>query len=113
MEWIHHNNRNNCSGLTNTEFEIHCNNDNKPWDCDKCCAKSLSTLPYNVLDDDSWLDFNEIITNQNNVSDDVNMFTCDVAKDFISQCDSIQNLINFENDDDDDNVPTSVNSKYK
>ena len=41
------------------------------------------------------------------------MLTCDVAKDFIAQCDSIQNLINLENDDDDDeNLPNSVNSTY-
>ena len=33
-------------------------------------------------------------------------------KQTISQCDSIQNLINLENDDDDFNLPTAVNSKY-
>ena len=60
-----------------------------------------------------WLKFNEIKTNHNNVSDEINMFTtCNEAKDFISQCDSIQTLINLENDDDDFDLPTALNSKY-
>ena len=49
------------------------------------------------------------------MSDEINMFTCNEARDFISQCDSIQNLINLDNEDDDDddfNLPTAVNSKY-
>ena len=97
------------------EFEIHCKEDNKPWECDKCCVNFLSTLPFNDLDTGSWLKFNEIKTNHNNVSDEINMFTCNEAKDFISQCGSIQNLINLDNEDDDDddfNLPTAVNSKY-
>ena len=102
LEWVHHNNRNNCSGLTNMEFEIHCKDDNKPWECDKCCVNFLTTLPFNDLDTGSWLKFNEIKTNHNNMSDEINMFTCNEAKDFISQCDSIQNLINLDNEDDDD-----------
>ena len=117
LEWVHHNNKSNCSGLTNTEFEMHCKDDSKPWECDKCCGNFLSTLPFNDLDTGSWLKFNEIKINHNNMSDEINMFTCNEAKDFISQCDSIQNLINLENDDDDDddddfNLPTAVNSKY-
>ena len=111
--WVHHNNRNNCSGLTNTEFEFHSNDTNKPWECDNCSAKSFSTLPFHDLDDSSWLNFNEIKINHNIVSEEINMFTRDTAKEFISQCDSIQNFINCDNDDDDDdNLPIPVNSNY-
>ena len=28
-KWIHHNNRNNCSGLTDPEFESHCKDASK------------------------------------------------------------------------------------
>ena len=112
LGWVHHNNRNNCSGLTNTEFETHCSDNSKLWECDKCSIKSLSFLPFTHLDDSNWLNFNEIKTNQNNLSDDVNMFTSDTSKEFISQCDLIQNSINFDNDDDDDYLPTPVNSKF-
>ena len=95
------------------EFEIHCKDDSKHWECDKCCLNFLSTLPFNDLDTGSWLEFNEIKINHNNMSE-INMFTCNEAKDFISQCDSFQNLINLGEDDDDDdfNLPTAVNSKY-
>ena len=112
LGWVHHNNRNNCSGLTNTEFEIHCNDINKQWVCDKCNVKSLSLFPFTTLDDTSWLDFNEIKTNQHTLSDEINMLNSAEAKDFVAQCDSIQNLINLENNDDDDILPTQVNSKY-
>ena len=84
MGWVHHNNTNTCSGLTNTEFEIHCNENNKPWECDNCNAKSPFTLPFSNLDDSSWLNFNEIKFKQHNLSDDINMINSPEAKDFVS-----------------------------
>ena len=73
LGWVHHNNRNNCSGITNTEFHDHCNNIGKYFECDKCCSKSICFLPFSNLDDNDWLNFNEIKSNY--VSDDVNMIT--------------------------------------
>ena len=35
----------------------------------------------------------------NNLSDDINMINSAEAKNFTTQCDSIQNIINFEIDD--------------
>ena len=59
-EWVHHNNRNNCSGLTDTEFESHRNDETKPWKCDNCIAKTTSTsffnLPFVHLDKDCLYD---------------------------------------------------------
>ena len=112
LQWIHHNNRNNCSRLTNTEFEIHCNDNNKSWECEKCSAESLFYLPFSVLDDTSWSNFNEIKSNQINFSDDINTINSTEVKNFVSQCDSIQNIINFDIDDEDDNPLTQINSKY-
>ena len=53
------------------EFEIHCKDDSKHWECDKCCVNFLSTLPFNDLDTGSWLKFNEIKINHNNMSDEI------------------------------------------
>ena len=50
---------------------------------DKCSVSFLSTLPFNDLDNSSWINLNEIKTNQNNESDDINIFTCDEAKVYI------------------------------
>ena len=100
--WVHHNNKNNCSGLTNTEFTTHCNDSGKPWECDKCSSKSDITLPLpsTNLEDDS----------QNELSDDINLFNSLQVKNFIAQCDSIQKSMNL--DDDDEIFSTQVNSKY-
>ena len=47
LKWIHHNNRNNCSGLTDAEFEFHSNSAKKPYLCDNCitCANAKTFLP--------------------------------------------------------------------
>ena len=112
LGWIHHNNRINYSGLIDTEFENHCNDDNKPWECDKCIANSFFNLPFSDLDDNNWLNLNEIIPG-NNLSEDINIIKyVNLKQIFLSQCEDIQNLNNLENDDDDDNFSTHVNSKY-
>ena len=112
LGWVHHNNKNNCSGLTNMEFETHCNDDDKPWECDKCNSKSLVTLPFGNLDDKNWLIFNDIKCTPNDLSSDINIIKSANLKEFISQCDSINNTINLDNDDDNDDLLTPVNSKY-
>ena len=110
--WVHHNNKNNCSSLTNKEFETHCNDDNKLWECDKCISKSLVTLPFANLDDNNWLMFNDIISMPNELSGDINIVKSSNLSEFISQCDSMNNTINIEDDDENDLLSTSVNSKY-
>ena len=72
LGWVHHNNNRNCSGLTNTEFITHCNDGNKFWECDKCISKSLYTLPFANLDDNNWLNLNDINSNEE-LSEDVNI----------------------------------------
>ena len=101
--WVHHNNRNKCSGLTNVEFDLHSNDQDKPWICDICIAKNnykiFSFLPFidDVVD-------NKVITYASNIltSALVN------DKDFISKC-NLGNNPTFEYDTD--NVLSTVNSK--
>ena len=59
LSWVHHNNRNNCSGPTNTEFKIHRDDNSKHWECDKCCSVTNLTLPF----ESDWENFNEIKSN--------------------------------------------------
>ena len=105
---VHHNTRNNCSGLTNREFDLHLGDNSKFWECDICCSNSISTLPFSQLNDDNWLTFNEIKTK--GTSDDVNIISADNRK-FAEQCEFIRNLVNSENSDD-DTLLNHVNSKY-
>ena len=94
LEWVHHDNRNNCSGLTNTEFDTHCNDSSKFWECDKCISQSICVLPFAGTDDNNWLMFTEVKkSNVNVLSDDINVLNSSQIKDFISQCDVVDKLI--------------------
>ena len=104
--WVHHNNRKNCSGLTNSEFVIHSNEIDKPWDCDKCVAKSFIVLPFANNDENDWLNFNP----NTKLSDDIKIINAVQVSDLISKCDTAANNIVMNNDVD-DHVPC-INSKY-
>ena len=112
--WIHHSGKKKCSGLTNTEFALHCNDDSKQWECDKCISKCFLFLPFLDDDKDSFcldnLDSQNYNKNQNYLSDDVNMQISDENKKFVTQCDSVPNLI--DDDDDDKDLQNTIHSKY-
>ena len=103
--WVHHNNRLNCSGLTDTEFDCHMNTSSKPFSCDKCLAESNAKafvwLPF--------VDFDDV--NKEPKKSDIKSMNPGELKDFIAQCDSIQNIVDLD-DDDFDEMSTQVNSKY-
>ena len=103
-EWVHHNNRSNCSGLTDSEFDIHTNDENKLYSCDKCCAKSNAKTF-------TWLPFVDQGVTDQLPKLDVNSMNPLELKTFIAQCNSIKNLINSD-DDEADGITTPVNSKY-
>ena len=111
LNWIHHDNKNNCSGLTDSEFLSHCNDINKQWECDKCVSNSFMFLPFTHGDDSISFEVN---SNLNHLSNDVNFHISNDDKIFRASCDSMINL--FDNDDekvdDEINLPTTVNSKY-
>ena len=102
--WVHHNNRNNCSGLTDTEFLYHCDNNDKSWRCDKCFSEARLTLPFACLEDHDWLNYNELKPSDVKILDSKD---CD----FVLKCDSINSYLNMENDNDCEEL-TSINSKY-
>ena len=114
--WIHHGNRLNCSGLTDSEFNSHQLDEHKHFDCDHCIiernAKNKSSifqrLPFSHECDDNI--FNAPTLNQR---DDVCSMSPEELRKFVVQCKSIQKVINSdENIDDDDFFSTQVNSKY-
>ena len=110
--WVHQNNQNNCSGLTDSEFKIYSRNSKNIYKCDKCKSlgndNTIITLPFASLDESSWLNFNEIKSTPK--IPDTKMNSTEI-KNFISQCGSIQNLIDTE-DTDSDNLSPKMNSKY-
>ena len=72
LNWVHHNNRRNCSGLTDSEFKFLSENDGHFWQCEKCFVKSsIYTLPFNHLDDENWLNVHNLKVKVNPLSEDV------------------------------------------
>ena len=106
--WVHHKNRKNCTGLTNREFKMHHEDSSKFWECDRCYTKSFTTLPCSHLDEDNWLHFNGLNTKL--TSKKVNILSSE-NKEFAAQCESIQNMLNSANDDE-DLLTNHINSKY-
>ena len=102
--WIHHGNRLNCSGLTDTEFSLHSNDDNQIFECDNCIAgdtiKTFSHLPqFDLPTVDSTAQVNIFSSAKNN------------HKEFISKCSRTENFLNISDHVDDD-ILSAVNSKY-
>ena len=81
LGWVHHNNRRNCSGLTDDEFLLHFSeNEGLRWECDKCFNKSTTfTLPFNHLDEDEWLNFHELKLNEIDVPSSFGLFHANTA----------------------------------
>ena len=88
------------TGLTNNEFALLDQDHSKFWECDNWLLK----IYFYALDEDNWLTFNGIPTQQ--TSDDINIISADDRK-FASLCEHIQ--INSENGDD--ILSNHVNSK--
>ena len=101
--WVHHNNRNKCSGLTTVEFDRHSNDLDKPWICDICIAKNN----YKIF---SFLPFIDVVVDNKVIPYASNILSSALVnhKDFISKCNSGNNPT-FEYDDT-DNVSSTVNS---
>ena len=112
-KWVHHNNRKNCSGLTNREFKKHLQSESKFWECDICHTKSNSsvTLPFCHFEENDWLSFHDFNKKQT-CSDDVNVLSTQSVK-FASHCETIKEFLNSESEDADDNILSNhINCKY-
>ena len=106
---VHHNNRRNCSALTNREFKTHVRNTNKFWQCDTCCTSSKFNIPFSDLDDDSWREF--IGLNRKITSDDVNILSAKQTE-FVAQLESIKGYLKENDDDDEDVLLNNLDCKY-
>ena len=95
--WVHHGNRLNCSGLTDSEFKSHQNDEHKHFDCDRCISERnarnkssiFQQLPFSHECEDNI--FNAPNINQRA---DVCSLTPEELRKFVLQCKSIQNLLN-------------------
>ena len=114
--WVHHGNRLNCSGLTDAEFQLHVDEEFKPFDCDHCINErnarnsraTFERLPFTHESDINI--FNAPTINQR---PDINSLSPVDLRKFISQCKSIQDQINLSHDESEDDIfSTQVNSKY-
>ena len=112
--WIHHENRLRCSGLTDTEFEEHQNDEFKPFECDHCVSVKIAkennsifvSLPFPVECEDNIFGKPE-----EKARADVSSLTPEQLKNFRKQCDLIQTQLD-EASDDNEHISTLVNSNY-
>ena len=104
--WVHHKNRLNCSGITDTEFDIHNDDEDNFFECDSCVSaitiKTFAHLPQ----------FESPIFNES-IATPMNLFTSAKAnhKDFLDKCSNIDIFLNIT-DHVDDELLSAVNSKY-
>ena len=109
LRLIHHNNRANCSGLTDFEFELLSHDSNKRWECDKCITNSFTFLPFTHFDESNCFK-SEINNPSHSNSINVNHLIPNVDQDYIALCDSIENRINLDDATENEiNLPTPIN----
>ena len=118
QRWVHHDNRYNCSGLSDAEYKFHIDDQFKPFECDFCLQSRISTENFSTL---SVLPFpcepgpppKTTYTYK-----DVTSITHNALKRFLTQCESIESnsALEIEDDNDEDgngiSVKPKVNSKY-
>ena len=105
IAWVHHGNRHNCSGLTDAEFETHINDELKPFECDRCVTARISknnTSIFHCLPFVQECEGNVFNAPDANQRVDVSSMTPEQLNKFVRQCESIQNLMNSNIDDDND-----------
>ena len=114
--WCHHDNRLNCSNLSENEFQAHVDDPYKYFECDTCVNRRLSKekrtifqrLPFVQEYDENLFENIHPIRKQ-----DVRSLAPDDLETFISKCNSIQNeSASSEDDELEDFFSMSVNSKY-
>ena len=113
--WVHHDNRLKCSGLTENEFQEHSNDQNKPFECDNCIALKIAKinnsyfvkLPFPVECEGNIFGKPAEIKKP-----DVSSMTASQLNKFIKECESIENHISTNENENDELLTPTVNSKY-
>ena len=95
-----------CSLLDMSQFTKYNNPKNDdPWYCPYCTA---NTLPFNILNDTHFLLLqNELM---DKVSDDLKLYPDESFNHFTKTCETL--IINFDDNDVNDDILNHVNSKY-
>ena len=113
--WVHHDNRLKCSGLTDSEFEEHINDEHKFFECDHCVAVKIANennsvfirLPFPVE-----CEGNIFSKPEEKCKPDVSTLTPEQLRKFVKQCDTINEQLDNSSDENENLVSTLVNSKY-
>ena len=102
--------------MTDIEFENHIVDELKPFECDYCVNFRISrtnSSVFHCLPFPHECEGNIFNASGTNQRVDVSSMTPEQLSKFVCQCDSIQNLINANTDDENDELfSTQVNSKY-
>ena len=114
-KWIHHGNRLKCSGLTDFEFQEHCLDIYKPFECDYCISLRISRennsifikLPFPVECEGNIFGKPTPVPKP-----DVTSLSSDQLKKFVKQCDDIKNFVTKSNELENDQLSTTINSQY-
>ena len=113
--WVHHDNRLKCSGLTETEFENHQKDPDKPFECDHCISVKIANennsyftrLPFPVECEDNIFGKPEAKR-----APDITSMSSSQLKKFIRECESIEKQLSSDDDDNNELFTSTVNSKY-
>ena len=109
---MHHSNRLNCSGLTDSEFAQLGSSNDLIWECDKCVSHTVANL-FSFLPHSDTSVAPSALSHEQDSNPHSNIFSSARFKHqvFILQCSGIDNFLNITENIDDD-VATVVDSNY-
>ena len=116
--WVHHGNRLDCSGLTDHEFEMHNNDEHKPFECQKCVIEKISkenNSIFTILPFPVECEGNPFGKPASTPKPDISSMNPSQLKKFVEQCEKIENQLKSKDEDEfgnNDLSSTTVNSKY-
>ena len=113
-KWVHHGNRLQCSGLTDTEFDEHKIDELKSFECDHCISEKMAKA-----NNDIFIRLPFPVECEGNIfgkppqkpQADITSMNADQLKKFVRQCSAIENQLNDQGDENDE-TSSLVNSQY-
>ena len=113
--WVHHNNRLKCSSLTDFEFDEHVRDSDKLYECDHCVGLKIANennsvfvrLPFPVE-----CEGNIFGKPEEKRKPDISSMTPTQLRKFVKECEAIDKRLHDENEDTDELLSPTVNSKY-
>ena len=114
-KWVHHGNRLECSGLTDTEFNEHKVDELKPFECDYCISERIAKVNNDIflrLPFPIECEGNIFGKPEPKIQPDITSMTPDQLKKFVHQCNLIDNQLKSNEDENDETLSSLVNSRY-